>query len=79
MELTSKATALMKSLETYEDMLNLFDKRGEWEYAEGKFSVGSFSLAIRYDDALYEILLNYLRDKVNQTKKQFKEELEKEV
>lgn len=78
MELTSKATALMKSLEIYEGMLNLFGKQG-YEYAEGKFCVRSFEIAIRYDDALYDILLNYLKDKVNQTKKQLKEELEKEI
>lgn len=79
MELTSKATALIENLKLYEGMLNIFNDKKGWEYAEGKFSVGNFNIAIRYDDVLYEILLNYLKDKVNQTKKQFKEELEKEV
>lgn len=78
MELTSKTTALIESLKTYEAMFNLFNKEG-CEYAEGKFCVRSFEIAIRYDDALYEILLNYLKDKVNQTKKQLREELEKEI
>ena len=82
MEITSKTTALLDRLKEYEMALNIFDIRDSKsipEYAHASLEIGQTKFTINCKDKLYDIILNYLIDMVNKTKKEVKKELEKEI
>lgn len=82
MEFTSKVNLLLDKLETYETALNIFDvsnKDYRPEYVQASLRVGNEDIIIATNDELYYIILDYLKTKVNKTKKEVKDELEKEI
>lgn len=82
MEFTSKVSLLLDKLETFETALNIFDVSNKGytpEYTQACLRIGNDDIIIGTNDELYDIILKYLKNKVNETKKEVKDELEKEI